>query len=248
MPRVILCTLALLIASGLVQAQAPAAPGITVVGSGYYRAAPDVAFVTLYVRGNSQLASDAAQDCDEKTAKVVKALRTGHGETITAIDVRDFYLGPSISQLNMMAAGGSEPPPIAIKQIVVTAKPDAPKLHALLDTAARGGAALYADAYLNNWNVAKAVSFGLREHDEASRKATEAAVIDARQKASILAAALERTVGAPTAVTTQSSAGTLYGFGQRDPLDLYGGVTHLSDTPEEVVVRVDLIVTFALGD
>ena len=230
------------------QPETPVRDGITVSGFGLVTAKPDVAFITLYVKGNGVLPSNAVEECKTKTEKVLAALKKKHPR-ITNVEVRAFALGNSLAQAFSPAQAATVSPE-AVKRIVITAPPEPKKLHAILDTAVQSGALIASpNPFYRPSGVQNAIVYGLRNASDASSRAMKAAVNDARSQATAIARQFRRKVGKAVGVATKESVGIFDLAAAYGDLNkhAYHPVKFFSASSDEVRVESRLVVRFELA-
>jgi uncharacterized protein YggE len=161
-------------------------PSLVVTGRGEARAAPDEATVRLGMLAQAPTAGEAQQQVNRAVAAVLAAVRA-LGVRQEQIQTSELSLAPVFSQRPVPSPQGSggdgrEAPRIAGYQASSSVSIRLDKLDQtgpVIDAALGGGA-----------NRLEGVTFGLR-HDEAARQvALRDAVVQARSKAAVLAAAM----------------------------------------------------------
>ena len=219
---------------------------ITVSGRGMVKARPDVAFITLHVKGSGVLPSNAAEDCKTKTEKVVAGLQ--ELKIATSIEVRAFSLGNSQAQMFMPTQAGTVSPE-AVNKLVIAAPLELVKLYSILDTAVQKGALIDSSKSFLPTKEQNAIIYGLKNAGEALHQANKLAVEDARAQAEMIAQELGVKLGRVKCISTKdvSGMGTMTGFyGGPENFDYYP-VKFFSTAPDEVVVSSNVSVSYELA-
>jgi uncharacterized protein YggE len=218
---------------------------ITVSGRGMVKARPDVAFITLHVKGTGVLPSNAAEDCKAKTEKVVAGLQ--ELKVATSIEVHAFSLGNNQAQMFMPTQSGTASPE-AVNKLVIAAPLDLAKLYSILDTAVQKGALIDSSKPFLPTKEQNAIVYGVKDAGEALLQANRLAMADARSQAEMIAKELGVKLGKVNRVSTKDASGmggvTSF-YGGSENFD-YFPVKFFSTAPDEVVVGSNVSVSYEL--
>ena len=219
------------------------APSIRAVGEGRAVRKADVAYVTLYVRGQGMLMADALKRADEQTKAIRDALKDGVKE------VRLFESSPaglrSFKEDVWRSDQKSTPKPEAVVRIRLTLPPTPAVVVAALDLALRNGAEISKPTetrFAGQFDTA--VQYGLLNFTEAEAEARRAAFLDAEKRARAVAAAAGVTVKGILGVEAASCQGSRF---WQDSHEDELPTRYVSDSPDDVVVRKTFDIRFSLG-
>ncbi len=203
---VVLAAIAVL-ASGA-WAQDCAKDTITVMGIGKVTAKPDVAYVTLLVKGDGVLMADAAQSVQKKIDDVEKAIKAKQPGTKDIV-VTDVQVGQKGSPYSSDEA----PRPEIVKQMRITIAPDPKAALDIIDAAIRAGASMETnDPYSYRGLSGSLVVYGLLKPEEAVAQARAKALEDAKSTADKTAAVVAKSVGEVTCIGSEGNAMWQFSF------------------------------------
>ncbi len=156
------------------QAAQPPLRSVSVSGAGTAYLVPDIAYIYVGVHTEKPSASDAVEENNAQTQKMIKALRDFG---IDAKDIRttSFSIWPMDKYDPMTGAPTGQKVYVVDNTVYVTVR-DLDKLGELLDTVIAAGA-----------NTVNSVQFDVADKDKALKQARADAVKDAKEKAQELA-------------------------------------------------------------
>jgi uncharacterized protein YggE len=169
--------------TAMTQATEPSLRTINVSGSGQAFLVPDIAYIYVGVHTEKQTASQAVDENNAQTEKMIKALQDFG---IAAKDIRtiNFSIYP-VDKYDPQTGTPTGQKTYAVDNTVYVTVRDLDKLGDLLDTAVSAGA-----------NTVNSVQFDVADKDKALKDARAEAVKDAQTKAQELAAASGVSLGA----------------------------------------------------
>ncbi|MBO5244628.1 MAG: SIMPL domain-containing protein [Selenomonadales bacterium] len=155
--------------------EAPSPRTITVTGSSIVTCAPDMATVNLRLISSAKTSKEAQQD-NARIAKAVRAHLSAVGIDPSEIDSTQFTVSPQYGETK------KQPAPIVgytVRHTLTVTVDDLSKLSAVIDGSLEQGAA-----------QVDSILYDCRDKDAFRAQAMTEAVLDAKKKADILAAAL----------------------------------------------------------
>lgn len=168
---------------------------ITITGTAKIERKPDVAYITLYVKGSGILMVDAIKKATEKTTEIEKALKEKHKD-IKEVQIQDISLGEKNREMWSSEQKDEAPRPEVIKQIRITIPANIDIAAEIIDTAMRVGAVLDKPSSVHySGEIDSVVVFGLTDESGVEIEAKKKAVEMAKDKAKQTAALLGKTVG-----------------------------------------------------
>ena len=216
--------------------------GVTVTGCGKVEAKPDVAYITLYVRADGILMTDAAEKAKQAAAQVVKAINEKHKD-IEAVAIQDVQVGQKNADY-WSSERKEEVRPEIVKRLRITLPPRPALGFEVIDTALRAGAVLQGSSSAPSMQDCVGVLvYGLRAASAQEDEARQLAVKDAKSNADKTAALVGKSVGDVIAVQSMSDmfGGTMFRYGSSQP-DLPAKYFGLD--PDKVEVNVSLCVSY----
>jgi uncharacterized protein YggE len=218
---------------------------VSVTGKGEIKQKPDVAYVTVYIKGEGATMVDAAKEADQKVEEIKTAVQKKHKE-IQSIEVSDVTVGEAQRQVWTPDQKEEPPHPEITRRIRFATAPDPAKAYELIDTAVGAGALMQiASSVHYSDDTRSIVVYALLNPASLEAKARKDAMAGARQEADSLAALVGKKIGGVLKIGHQdadffSHAVRIMG---RDP-DL--PTRYFSLNAKEVTVTCALSVTFEL--
>ena len=200
------------------------AGGITVIGTGKVKAAPDEAEFSLGVQSSGPTARAALAANSERMKRVLAALRAA-GVVKEDIQTQDVSVSPSYEDKGQITG-------YTTSNSVSVRIHDLARAGAVLDAATNAGA-----------NNVYGPSLSRSDRDELQAKALRSAVDDARAKAEVLAAASEVQLGSVTAIEEGSEGGYEPYFATT----LQAKAADAPIEPGTQEIQANVTVTFAIG-
>jgi hypothetical protein len=217
---------------------------VAVAANGEIKAKPDVAYVTVYVKGEGAAMVDAAKEADQKVDEVKAAVQKAHKE-IQSIEVSDVTVGEAQRQVWSSEQKEEPPHPEITRRIRMATAPEPAKVYELIDTALTAGALMQISSNVHYPNDGGSiVVYGLLKPEPLEAKAREAAMADARKEAESLAALAGKKLGGVTKIGYQESypSYTVQVVGAEPDAP----TRYPSQNAKEVTVTCALSVTFEL--
>jgi uncharacterized protein len=217
---------------------------ITATGTAKLDRKPDVAYITLYVKGSGILMVDAIKKAAEKTGEIEKALKEKHKE-IKDIQIQDISLGEKNREMWSSDQKEETPRPEVTKQIRITIPVNIDLAAEIIDTAMRTGAVLQKPSSVHySGEIDSVVVFGLNDESSVINEAKKKAVEDAKDKAKQTAVLLGKTVGDVVSIGCggSSSFSSIRINGQET--DFPG--EYVSVNPNKITISQCIPITFEL--
>ena len=117
---------------------------VTATGKATVNKKPDVAYITLYCRGEGMLLSDAIKDAEVKSETIKKTILESYEDKIKETDIIELKVGDKESRYSSRSEGTARPQ--VVKQIRLTISPDPDLAYQIIDTAIRAGALMKSSA------------------------------------------------------------------------------------------------------
>jgi uncharacterized protein YggE len=219
--------------------------GVTVVGKGEIKHKPDVAYVTLFVKGDALTLVDAAKEVDQKVNAVKKALEK-YKEIIT-IEVTDMSVGEFERQVVSPDEKQGYHPEMA-RRIRISTLPDLTKIYPMIDTATSAGALLDVSSSMHYaGETERVVVYALLKSEKAEEEARRLALADAKRQAESLTAMAGKKIGGVVRIETNSDVASSISM-QIMGQDADFSSAYYGQKSEAVAVGVYLTVTFELKE
>jgi len=218
---------------------------VTVTGKAELKQKPDVAYVTLYVKGDGILMVDAAKKADQKVEEIKKAVQDKF-KGIQAIEVSDVAVGEAQRESWGPDRQDVTRRPEISRRLRITTAPNPAQVYDLVDTAIRAGALMQIPSNVRySDDVRSVVVYGLLKSPQVEAQARESAMADARKEAQTLAGLAGKKLGA---VVTIGCGGS---FSAGFPIRVMGRETdyptsYVGQNPNEITVSYTLSATFDL--
>jgi uncharacterized protein len=203
---------------------AAAVPGITVVGSGSARTAPDVSDWSFGVQADADTATAALKDAAEATKRVIAALREA-GVAKDDLRSEQISLYPRMSVDGRMVTGYS-----ASSSVQATVRKIS-KAGAVVDKAVAAGA-----------NQVSGPTLRVSDSRAQYQAAVDAALDDARARAQAIADKADVTLGAPVAIVENGGGYPAPVYGAEDR-----SASAIPIEPGTQEISATLTVTFAIS-
>ena len=179
---------------------------ISVSGSAKIERKPDVAYITLYIKGDGILMVDAVSKAKEKTEAIQKAIRENH-KGIKDIEIIDIEIGEKGSRYWSSEKKDEPPRPQVVKRMRITISPDPALAQQIIDTAIRKDAIMKIPSSSHySGEIHSVVIYGLLDASAAEDEAKKKALEDARNKAQKMAALIGKKTGDIVSIGCGSSA------------------------------------------
>ena len=168
---------------------------VSVIGKGEVKLKPDVAFVTLYVKGDAVAMVDAAKQVNDKVEEVKTALK--NYKQIKDIEINDAAIGEFQRRVYMSSDDKEEGQhPEIIRRLRITMSPNPAKVYQVIDTAISAGAVMQIPSPITYPSEDKTlVVYGLLKSADAEAQSRQTALADAKKQAETLAALAGKKVG-----------------------------------------------------
>lgn len=148
---------------------------------------PDIAYVTLYAQADGILMEDAVKKADKLVADITAAVKE-QTTIIRKIDIEDFSLGETQSEMWRPNHSQEPPRPQVTKKIRLSCDPVPDKIYQIIDLAIRAGAVMHvASSIRYGDNSPSVVAYGAENVQDVLVQLEKAAIVDARSKADNLA-------------------------------------------------------------
>jgi uncharacterized protein YggE len=204
--RVLLVVIAVVFGTQTVGATEEARNTITVVGTGKVTRKPDVAYVTLYVKGDGILMTDAVQTAKGKTGEIEKALKEKYKE-IKDLAVADIEIGEKRKEYWRSDEKDEIARPEVVKRLRITLPPNAQLAYEVIDTALRAGAIMQIPSSVHySDEIRSVVLYGLVAFSESENQAKQKAMENAKDNAEKTAALVGEKAGDVVSVGCSSSS------------------------------------------
>ncbi|HNR94416.1 MAG TPA: SIMPL domain-containing protein [Kiritimatiellia bacterium] len=216
---------------------------VTVTGKAEIKKKPDVAYVTLYVKGEGILMVDAAKKADQKVEEIKMALQE-QIKGILAVEVSDVAVGEAQREYWGPDRKEESPRPEITRRLRITISPDPVHVYELVDVAIRAGALMQIPSTVHySGDVRSVVVYGLLDSSGVEAEARDAAMADARKEAQSLAALAGKSLGD---VVKVGCGGT---FPSGFPVHVMGRqadypTAYVGQNPSEIAVNYSLSVSF----
>lgn len=169
--------------------------GVTVTGKAKIKHKPDVAFVTLYIKADGILLSDAVKKADRKVEDVKNAIQD-KSKNMKSFEVYDVSIGEAQREYFVSDRKEDTPHPEIVRRIRIMIDPNPAPAYELIDIAIRAGALMEIPSRTRySEDVRSNVVYGLLKSIDVEEKVREAALADAKQKAQKLAALSGKKIG-----------------------------------------------------
>ncbi|OFX16490.1 MAG: hypothetical protein A2Z18_07435 [Armatimonadetes bacterium RBG_16_58_9] len=218
---------------------------ITVTGTATAERKPDVAYVTVFVKGQGFLMVDVAKTAGEKADAVVKAIREKHSE-IKSVEVVDVEVGQKDEGYWGSEGPGEPLRPEIVKRVRVAIPPTPALAYELTDTAIRAGAVMTGPSWLRYTDEPSGVVlYGLVDATAAEEEACKAALANAMEEAIKTASLVGRKVGEVLSICgsgTVDSCGIVQAMGREADKTL----KHAGFNPDKIEISRSLTLAFEL--
>jgi uncharacterized protein YggE len=201
---------------------------ITVNGTGRISVAPDIARIFIGVETTSEEASTAVQDNNGKAAQIMETLE-GLGIAPEDIQTTNFSIYPREER---DSDGNITQVTYVVQNTVNVTIRDLDQVGSVLDGVVQSGA-----------NSISGIQFDLADRSPANENGLEAAVLDARSQAGILAGAAEVELGQVLTINSFNSSPIVPI--QRVALE-FAGPADVPVSPGEIVITVDITMVFEI--
>ena len=219
---------------------------ITVSATATVERKPDVAYVTVFARGQGFLMAEVAKTASEKAYAVVKAVREKHGE-IKDIEVVDVEVGQKGGSYWGSESASEPPRPEIVKRIRIAIPPTPALAYEITDTAIRAGAGMAGPSYPSfSDEPSGVIMYGLLDPVEAEDEASKEALVNAAKEAGKIASLAG--VGVRAIVSIIASGPVDYvgiirsANGQADRVLKHAGVN-----PDKVEVSRTVVVSYEVA-
>lgn len=218
---------------------------VTVTGKAVLKHKPDVAYVTLYIKADGILMTDAAKKADQKVEEVKKAIQEKFKD-IQSFEVSDVVVGEAQREYWGPDRKEDVPRPEIARRLRIATAPNPTQVYELIDTAIRAGALMQIPSSVRySDDMRSVVVYGLVKSPELESQTREAAMADAKQRAQKLAALAGKKIG--DVVNIGCSGSYPEGF----PIRVMGReadfpTEHLATNPNEITISHTISVTFEL--
>jgi len=202
---------------------------LTVTGSGKTTLAPDIAYISIGVQTENKEAATALEENSTKSEAVVEALAAFN------IDPKDIQT----STFNIFPRQDYDPEgkllgvTFAVDNTVFVTLRNIEQIGAVLDAAVKAGS-----------NSISGIQFDVEDKREAISQAREAAVADAQQQATELAAAAGVTLGEVQSITSYSNYPVF--FDKSAAVAMEAAASSVSISPGQVAVTAEVSVTYLI--
>jgi uncharacterized protein YggE len=218
---------------------------VTVIGKAERKFKPDIAFVTLYIKADGILMTDAAKNADQKIDEVRKAIQEKF-KSIKSFDVSDVSVGEAQRGYWGPDKKEERPHPEISRRIRITIEPNPIQAYELIDTAIRAGALMDIPSSTRyQGDVRSIVMYGLLKTKEIEIEVREAALANAKQEAQKLATLAGKKLGDVSTIGCSGSCS--YDF----PMRIMGFESdfpneYITTNSKEINVRHNISVTYEL--
>jgi uncharacterized protein YggE len=218
---------------------------VTVTGKAKIKHKPDVAFVTLYIKADGILMSDAVKKADQKVEDVKEAIQDKF-KNIKSFEVYDVSIGEAQREYFVPDRKEETSHPEIVRRIRIMIDPNPAQSYELIDIAIRAGALMEIPSRTRySEDVRSNVVYGLLKSIDIEKKVSEAALADAKQKAQKLAALAGKKIG--DVINIGCSGSCSYDF----PIRIMGlepdfPTEYIGMNSEEISISQSISVTYEL--
>ena len=218
---------------------------VTVTGTAKVEGKPDVAYLTLYVKGDGILMVDAIKKAKQKVDNIEKAMEEKHKE-IKGIDVMDIKVGEKRKGYWGSEQKDEAPRPEVVKRMRITIPPDARLAYELIDTAIRAGAIMQIPSSMQySGEIKSIVVYGLLDASELEDQARKKALENAKDNAKKIAALVGKKIGEVVSVGCSGSyswPNQIYIMGRESDFP----VKHVGIDPDKIEISRSMTITYEL--
>lgn len=218
---------------------------ISSTGNARIHQKPDIAFITVYVRGTGLLMVDANEEASKKSEAIIKTLRETYPQ-IHDIQIRIMRVGEVQTRQWDINEQNNLPRPEVFLRLRISIPPDSSLAISVIDKAIRSGAIIYeSSSYDYPRKPSGVLIYGLMSSLEAENEAAINAITDAKKTASQLAEKVGKRAGDIIAVGCENSGNSWFQSGFSDIQDDFP-TKYLSEDPHNLVVSTTVTLTFEL--
>jgi len=218
---------------------------ITVTGTAKVESKPDVAYLTLYVKGNGILMVDAVKKAKQKVDAIKKAIEEKH-KGIKGLDVIDISIGEKRREYWNPDQKDEAPRPEVVKRMRITISPDTRLAYELIDTAIRAGAIMQIPSSVQYPGEIKSlVVYGLLNASKLEDLARKKALEKAEDRAKKTAALVGKKIGGVVSVGCRGSSfwnNQIYIMGREADFP----VKHVGIDPNKIEISQNMTITYEL--
>jgi len=218
---------------------------ISTTGTADIERKPDIAYVTLYIKGDGILMEDAIKRAREKSETIQKTLKENY-KGIKEVEITDIEIGEKGSKYWSSEKEDEPPRPQVTKRMRISIPPDPILAYQIIDTAIREGAVMQIPSSTHySGEIRSIVIYGLLDasatEDEAKKKAFE----DAKTKAQEMGALAGKKIGEVVSIGCGRNVtfpGGMYLSGRKVDFP----TEYIGIDPNKIDISYSLSVTFEL--